>query len=589
MPRPVKRALWPLAVPAPSRSRSARAARAATAAGRRRTADDGAGGKQRRHADAPHQSRTSRASTRGSPTPASTSTCWRRPCARSTRYAPDDPSELVPDLAAGRAADLSRRQDAHGENPQRREIRPAGQPRGDGAETSSTRSSAASTRTSPTRTRAPTTATSSAPTERAAARSPASRRPTTTRSSSGSRARPPRCSRSRPCCRCRRRCRPSTRSRSTRRRRRDYANHLVSSGPYMIAGRQRRQGARRRATCPAAASSSCATPTGRAATDHRPAYLDEIDFEIGGSPTVSGRQVLAGRGLVLGDPPTPALVKTAYQQARDQIFFSPGAGTRYAALNTAIPPFDDANVRKAVAAALDREQMRRVRGGEVVGDVASHFLYPGVRRLRGGRRAAGHRRRLPRPPGGRHGARGKIHGAAGYPERQIHRRRDDPGRRPRRRARQQRRADRRPGAAGPRLQRRTSSSSTPRVMYGRFCARAESEECTSARTSAGSATSPIRRRCSTPPSTAPASSPRTTRTGRSSNDPKINAAMARARAGRRRAGAARGVGGDRPHGHRDRRRDPVAVGQTAERLRRPTCAACPSCGTRATATSRTPR
>jgi peptide/nickel transport system substrate-binding protein len=119
-------------------------------------------------------------------------------------------------------------------------------------------------------------------------------------------------------------------------------------------------------------------PNWSAATDHRPAYLDEIVFRIGGSPTVYGRQTLAGRGLVLADPPTPALVKKAYQEARDQIVFAPGAGTRYAALNTAIPPFDDANVRKAVAAALDREQMRRVRGGEVIGDVASHFLYPGV-------------------------------------------------------------------------------------------------------------------------------------------------------------------------------------------------------------------
>jgi peptide/nickel transport system substrate-binding protein len=119
-------------------------------------------------------------------------------------------------------------------------------------------------------------------------------------------------------------------------------------------------------------------PSWRAATDQRPAYLDEIDFKVGGSPTVSGRQVLAGRGLILADPPTPALVKKAYQQARDQIYFSPGGGSRYAALNTAIPPFDDANVRKAVGAALDREQMRRVRGGEVIGDIASHFLYPGV-------------------------------------------------------------------------------------------------------------------------------------------------------------------------------------------------------------------
>lgn len=157
----------------------------------------------------------------------------------------------------------------------------------------------------------------------------------------------------------------------------DYANHLVSSGPYMLpadrAGKVLGDG-----YVPGRSIRLVRNPNWSAATDDRPGYLDAVTFRIGGSPTVSGRQTLAGKGLVLGDSPTPALVKQAYQHARGQVFFSPGAGSRYAALNTAIPPFDDANLRKAVAAALDREQMRRIRGGEIVGDIASHFLYPGV-------------------------------------------------------------------------------------------------------------------------------------------------------------------------------------------------------------------
>jgi peptide/nickel transport system substrate-binding protein len=157
----------------------------------------------------------------------------------------------------------------------------------------------------------------------------------------------------------------------------EYGNHVVATGPYMLTadgdGRVLGTG-----YVPGRSISLVRNPAWRAATDERPAYLDAVEWRIGGSPNVSGRQVLAGEGLALGDPPTPALVKRAYQQAREQIFFSPGAGSRYAALNTAIAPFDDANLRKAVSAALDREQMRRVRGGEIVGDVASHFLYPGV-------------------------------------------------------------------------------------------------------------------------------------------------------------------------------------------------------------------
>lgn len=165
-----------------------------------------------------------------------------------------------------------------------------------------------------------------------------------------------------------------------------YASRMVATGPYMVSA-DRSGKVLGEGYVPGRSVRLVRNPSWSAATDTRPAYLDTVEFRIGGSTTVAGRQVLAGRGLVLGDSPTPALVKKAYQEARDQLFLSPGAGSRYAALNTAIPPFDDANVRKAVAAALDREQMQRVRGGEVVGDVASHFLYPGVR---GFEEAGGH-------------------------------------------------------------------------------------------------------------------------------------------------------------------------------------------------------
>jgi peptide/nickel transport system substrate-binding protein len=194
-----------------------------------------------------------------------------------------------------------------------------------------------------------------------------------------------------------------------------YGSHLVASGPYMIPadgdGKVLGTG-----YVPGRSLRLVRNPNWRAATDHRPAYLDEIDFRIGGSPTVLGRQTLAGDGLVLADPPTPALVKKAYQTARDQIYFSPGAGTRYAALNTAIPPFDDANVRKAVAAALDREQMRRVRGGEVIGDIGSHFLYPGVQGFEQAGGLAGTGVDFLAHPEGDRALAARYMRAAGYPD-----------------------------------------------------------------------------------------------------------------------------------------------------------------------------
>jgi peptide/nickel transport system substrate-binding protein len=157
----------------------------------------------------------------------------------------------------------------------------------------------------------------------------------------------------------------------------DYGNHQVATGPYKLkadaSGRVLGTG-----YVPGQRLEVERNPAWDPSTDDRPAYLDAVQWSIGNDPNVAGRQVLEGSGMTLGDTPTAALVKRAVQQSPDQIFFSPGAGSRYAALNTAIPPFDDPDVRKAVAAALDREEMRLVRGGEVLGEVANHFLYPGV-------------------------------------------------------------------------------------------------------------------------------------------------------------------------------------------------------------------
>lgn len=157
----------------------------------------------------------------------------------------------------------------------------------------------------------------------------------------------------------------------------DYASHLVSTGPYMLtadkSGKVLGTG-----YVPGRAIHLVRNPNWTASTDIRPAYVDKVDWSIGGSPTVSGRQVLDGSHMVLGDSVPAPLVKLAYQKHRDQIYFAPGAGSRYIALNTQIAPFDNADLRKALAASLDRDRMRLVRGGVVIGDVASHFLYPGV-------------------------------------------------------------------------------------------------------------------------------------------------------------------------------------------------------------------
>jgi peptide/nickel transport system substrate-binding protein len=63
---------------------------------------------------------------------------------------------------------------------------------------------------------------------------------------------------------------------------------------------------------------------------------------------------------------------------RSQVRLIDSGGGRWAALNTTIAPFDDVNVRRAVIAGFDREAMRLTYGGQVSGDIPTHFLPPGM-------------------------------------------------------------------------------------------------------------------------------------------------------------------------------------------------------------------
>ncbi len=115
-------------------------------------------------------------------------------------------------------------------------------------------------------------------------------------------------------------------------------------------------------------------------TDWRPAYLDEITFQEGFTDTASAsRKILSGDGQVNGDfPPTPNVQQEAAQESEPGQFQLPELpGYRHIALNTQAPPFDDINIRKAVLANSDREELRNTRGGPLLGPVATHYISPG--------------------------------------------------------------------------------------------------------------------------------------------------------------------------------------------------------------------
>ena len=119
-------------------------------------------------------------------------------------------------------------------------------------------------------------------------------------------------------------------------------------------------------------------PNWKASTDFRPAYLNQINVNIGGDATVIGEQVLKGSAAVQLDTPAQSIVKLAYESYPSQITFTAGSGDHYAALDTAHGVFTNLDLRKAVWAAVDREAIVKARGGPLVAEPMTHFIYPGV-------------------------------------------------------------------------------------------------------------------------------------------------------------------------------------------------------------------
>jgi peptide/nickel transport system substrate-binding protein len=93
---------------------------------------------------------------------------------------------------------------------------------------------------------------------------------------------------------------------------------------------------------------------------------------------VIGRQVLEGSDMVQNELPAQSTVRLAYEKFRTQLEISPGAGDHYIAVDNKQGPFSNIDVRKAFWAALDRIAMNKARGGELVTNVMTHFIYPEI-------------------------------------------------------------------------------------------------------------------------------------------------------------------------------------------------------------------
>jgi len=156
-----------------------------------------------------------------------------------------------------------------------------------------------------------------------------------------------------------------------------YGENQLATGPYMI---ENDASGKSIGYEPAKRIHLVRNPSWDKSLDFKPAYLDEIDnLEGNDDPGVSSRRILTGQSMINGDfSPLPENLKDALTNHKTQITFIGGGGGRWIAMNTKVKPFDDINVRKAVLAGMDRNALLLTRGGKTVGDVATHFLPPGI-------------------------------------------------------------------------------------------------------------------------------------------------------------------------------------------------------------------
>ncbi|HEY7933274.1 MAG TPA: ABC transporter substrate-binding protein, partial [Solirubrobacteraceae bacterium] len=157
-----------------------------------------------------------------------------------------------------------------------------------------------------------------------------------------------------------------------------YGEHQVFTGPYMIRGAGS-------GTVPTSGYQPgkllvlVRNPSWQRSTDPiRPAHFNEIVIKGGNDITVASRQILTGQSMMSGDfaAPPPAVLKEGLANNRSQFYIEPSGGNRYISLTTTVKPLNNVNVRRAIAAVIDRNALRLTRGGAAIGTLATHFIPP---------------------------------------------------------------------------------------------------------------------------------------------------------------------------------------------------------------------
>ena len=164
----------------------------------------------------------------------------------------------------------------------------------------------------------------------------------------------------------------------------DFGRFFVATGPYEFAGSDQLDFSKPAkdqtpvsGNQPGKSYQLVRNPGWDSSTDNlRPAYPDEIDITVGGNVQDMFNKIQAGELDVNMDTlPPPQVIQqyTTDPTLQPYLHINPSDAIRYLEMNLAQPPFDDIHVRKAVNLVLDKDGMRKLRGGASVGEIAGHI------------------------------------------------------------------------------------------------------------------------------------------------------------------------------------------------------------------------
>ncbi len=165
----------------------------------------------------------------------------------------------------------------------------------------------------------------------------------------------------------------------------EYGRFLISSGPYMIEGSDKLD----ISSCQAMKPLSGFHPNKHLIMVRNPNYDEATDtpearenfpdrFEITLNTNAKDifNRIEGGQaeGELAGVPPEVIRDYSTDEELKDRLQVFSGDRTWYITMNLTQPPFDDLHVRIAANYIMDKEGLRRARGGSTAGEIAHHIV-----------------------------------------------------------------------------------------------------------------------------------------------------------------------------------------------------------------------